>query len=75
MNRLVSESGFGGAALIRHVCEFSHLATQLLSSIDSANVNVLVRGYREMHVLPVEGVKISVTGWSGVLRYLIELAE
>jgi hypothetical protein len=75
VNSLVSESGLGGAALIRHVCEFSHVATQLLASIGSANVKVLVRGYREMHVLPVEGVKVNVTGWSGVLRYLIELVD
>ena len=62
VKRLMSESGEEGTALIRHVCAFSHVATQLLSDSDEAYVKVLVRGYREMHVLPVEGVKVSVTG-------------
>jgi hypothetical protein len=57
----VSAPGKEGTALILHVCESSHVATQLASSMEEAKVKILVRGYNEIHVLPRDGVNVKFT--------------
>jgi len=51
--------------VIRHVSPSEHLARQESVVRDDRYENVFVRGYRDRHVLPVEGVKVIVTGVVG----------
>src|SRR5579871_3042149 len=45
-----------GFTVIRHIMPASHIAKQDCSSSTRCRTNVMVRGYREMHELPWEGV-------------------
>ena len=57
-----STAACGLTAVMRHFWLFSQVTTQVDSSISDWRVNVLVRGYSERHVLPFDGVNVSVVG-------------